>query len=97
MKKLISLVLISLLSYNAVAQQVVTNFVYVTNTVVVQQPTVYPGQTVVYQPVPTVIYEPSPVIIRSHPYYYYPRPMFHIGIGFGHGYGRGYYGHGFHR
>lgn len=67
--------------YGVYAQTVVTQVVYVTNTVIVQsQPIVYPGQSTVVQPVvvqqpPTVIYEPAPVIVSPvfapWPYYYY--------------------------
>ena len=100
MKKLIVFLLSSLLCVGAIAlTTVVTNVVYVTNTVVVpQQQIVYPGQptpqTVVVQPAPTVIYQPAPVvvepiIVRPYPYYYHPRPFIGIGIGFGY--------HHFHR
>ena len=69
MKKLLSLSLLIVTGYTALAQQVVTNVVYVTNTVVVpQQQIVYPGQptpqTVVVQPAPTVIYQPAPVVVE---------------------------------
>jgi len=87
----------SLLCYGATAQNtVITNTVYVTNTIIVQQPTSYPGQNigqvstvVVQQPAPTVIYQPAPVvvaepvIVRPYPYhpYYYHRPVVSVGIG----------------
>jgi len=88
MKKLMIVLLGSLLCINVIAQ----NTVYVTNTVYVQQPIVYPGQNVgqnvgqsptviVQQPAPTVVYQPAPTVIY-HPYHYYG-PSVHVGIGFG--------------
>lgn len=90
MKKLMIVLLGSLLCINVIAQ----NTVYVTNTVYVQQPIVYPGQnvgqsptvivqqpapTVVYQPAPTVIYQPAPVYVGPSvivsPFGY--RPYYH--------------------
>jgi hypothetical protein len=87
------------LSSNLLAQTVVTNIVYITNTVVVQaQPTVYPGQTViqpvVIQQAPTVVYQPAPVYVGppviiapfGFPHYrphYYYGPSIHFGVGFG--------------
>jgi hypothetical protein len=64
------------------AQTVVTNIVYVTNTVAYTQP----APVVVQQP-PTVVYESAPVIVSpvfvpGPYYYYYPRPVVSIGIGF---------------